>query len=1203
MNTMDPMRIVTPQGRLGCGALLALLAILAVASSARPAHAQELPIEHYTALDEVNPLPEAAVLSAYQDSLGYLWVANYGFGLLRYDGQTMEEYTGEGASLGQQVFALQEGPYGRLWALSNDKGLAVSEQPLSAYTAGAPVQFADSLGGTALYRGRPSIFKGSFTQDAEGGIWLGTAQEGIIRYRFEGPTRLVADTLATVLRSDSTYTTTDALVTRHDGSVWASLTNEALLVFEDGMRPARRQDLPCPELVQLYEDSRNALWAGCNRAAVWRLDDETNTWEEVKPAEAGLSSITRITEVEPGLLWVTGLDGGIWELDTATGATAQYTRRHGLLDRNVWDVTTDREGNVWVSQNTGLSKLQMNQAAIRTYTSRSYTGERPALAGAEAIAAEPDIAWPLPSNDTLQVVAAATTGGVSLIGADGTVEHLTADRGLTSDLVLDVCHDAVGHLWIMTREGIDIVSTTSPAPPLPAFAEAQPLTLFGGAATLTSYPIGMTTACGTPSRGTAWAEASAGADGPGEDVMGDGTMGEDITGEEFMEEDPTVCFARTQRPSVGCWVGNRWLFFEVGSGIPDQPFRTLAWDVHGHLYAGATYGGLYRSTVPLTRATPDTLVGDADGPVPYVEQPVFSRILDAPGEPFAGEGVATIARAGDKIWARPEGDATHILEGAAPRVAGLVDIGDVDGQPNTMVYAPTTNTVWLSTGEGIIEADATGQPTGRRAGQPDGLLFHTASGVPSLRVGTDGTIYHSSTAGLTRYQPARDRLNTTPPRLDFRRVHYTEDNAGANELEITYAALSFTSQRQVQYRTRLRGYNDTWSAPTSETRARYTNLGAFAVPKTYTFEVQATNNDGVWTDTPLTYDIRVQPAWWLRWWALALYASLFVGSVAGVDRLQRKRLIEEEREKTRERELAQARKTERAYAQLATSHQELKRTQQQLVQQEKMASLGQLTAGIAHEIKNPLNFITNFSSLSAELAAELQAALTSGDLDEVRLIAEDLQANTAVIEKHGRRADGIVKSMMDHARTSSGERETVDLNDLVDEHLELAYHGKRAQAADFTVTVERSFDPEVGTATVQPQEMGRVVLNLVGNAFDAVTEKVQQEQARAAGAEGADEGAAPAVTPTVTVATQRRDDHVEIRVTDNGLGIPEATRQKIFEPFFTTKETGKGTGLGLSMSYDIVTQGHGGTLDVESTPGEGSTFIVRLPVASASPTT
>ena len=1058
-------------------------------------YAQELPIEHFTPLDEVNPLPEAAVLSTYQDSLGYLWVANYGFGLLRYDGQTMEEYTGEGASLGQQVFALQEGPYGRLWALSNDKGLAVSEKPLSAYTAGAPVQFADSLGGTALYRGRPSIFRGSFTQDAEGGIWLGTAREGIIRYRFEGPSRLVVDTLATILRSDSTYATTDALVTRHDGSVWASLTNEALLVFDDGMRPARRQDIPCPELMQLYEDSRSTLWAGCNRAAVWQLDDETNIWEEVKPAETGLSYITRITEVEPGLLWVTGLEGGIWELDTATGATAQYTRRHGLLDRNVWDVTTDREGNIWVSQNTGLSKLRMNQAAIRTYSSRSYTGEQPALVGAEAMAAEPDITWPLPSNDTLQVVAAATTGGVSLIGADGTVEHLTTDRGLTSDLVLDVCHDAAGRVWIMTREGIDIVSTTNPAPPLPAFAEAQPLTLFGGAATLTSYPIGMTTGCGTPSRGIARAETSTGAGGPGQD-----------TGEDVMGEDPTVCFLRTQRPSVGCWVGNRWLFFDVGSGIPDQPFRTLAWDIHGHLYAGATYGGLYRSTVPLTRATPDTLVGDADSLVPYVEQPVFSRILDTPGEPFAGEGVAKIVRAGDKIWARPEGAATHILEGASPRVAGLVDIGDVDGQPNTMAYAPITNTVWLSTGEGIIEADATGQPTGRRAGQPDGLLFHTASGEPSLRVGTDGTIYHSSTAGITRYQPARDRLNTTPPRLDFRRIHYTEDNAGSNELEITYAALSYTSERQVRYRTRLLGYDDEWSEPTTETRARYTNLAAFALPRTYTFEVQATNNDGVWTEVPLAHEVRVQPAWWIKWWALTLYSGVFLALVFVSDRLQRKRLIEQEREKARERELEQARETERAYAQLAESHQELKRTQDQLIQQEKLASLGQLTAGIAHEIKNPLNFVNNFSDVSLELVEEVRQEIRDlrreirespfeGGSEQSELgddtnsardqstnlileILDDIESNLKTIHKHGTRADSIVKSMLQHSRGGDGVMEPTPLNPLIKEYVNLAFHGMRAGSDPINVDIDLQLDESVGEVLLIAEDFSRVILNI-----------------------------------------------------------------------------------------------------------------------------
>jgi signal transduction histidine kinase/ligand-binding sensor domain-containing protein len=276
-----------------------------------------------------------------------------------------------------------------------------------------------------------------------------------------------------------------------------------------------------------------------------------------------------------------------------------------------------------------------------------------------------------------------------------------------------------------------------------------------------------------------------------------------------------------------------------------------------------------------------------------------------------------------------------------------------------------------------------------------------------------------------------------------------------------------------------------------------------------------------------------------------------------------------------------------AYRQLRATLHELKTTQQQLVQQEKLASLGELTAGIAHEIKNPLNFITNFSALISELVDDIDEAAAANDLAEVRFLVGDLQTNAQMIEKHGKRADSIVRSMMQHARTGSGTREAVDLNTLIDEYVDLAYHGKRATTPDFNAEIVRDYSSDVGQVAVVPQEFGRVVLNLVGNAFDALLEHANGRNGHA--------GAATPGAPRVQVATRRKEGAVEIRVTDNGPGIPEATRQKIFEPFFTTKETGKGTGLGLSMSYDIVTQGHGGTLDVESTPGEGSTFIVTLP--------
>ncbi len=266
---------------------------------------------------------------------------------------------------------------------------------------------------------------------------------------------------------------------------------------------------------------------------------------------------------------------------------------------------------------------------------------------------------------------------------------------------------------------------------------------------------------------------------------------------------------------------------------------------------------------------------------------------------------------------------------------------------------------------------------------------------------------------------------------------------------------------------------------------------------------------------------------------------------------------------------------------LSTSLKHLKATQAQLIQQEKLASLGGLTAGIAHEIKNPLNFINNFAALSRELVDELAHET---DPDEVRVILADLKTNAGKIETHGKRADNIVQSMMAHAQEGKGTRETVALNELIDEYVTLAYHGKRAHRPQLTVHIERDYGKNVGHVAVVPQDMGRVVLNLVGNAFDAVMERAASEKG--------------AYEPIVRVVSCRKADAMEIRVEDNGPGMSPEVQAKVFEPFFTTKPTGSGTGLGLSLSYDIITQGHGGTLTVVSTPGAGATFLVRLPLPS-----
>jgi two-component system NtrC family sensor kinase len=257
-----------------------------------------------------------------------------------------------------------------------------------------------------------------------------------------------------------------------------------------------------------------------------------------------------------------------------------------------------------------------------------------------------------------------------------------------------------------------------------------------------------------------------------------------------------------------------------------------------------------------------------------------------------------------------------------------------------------------------------------------------------------------------------------------------------------------------------------------------------------------------------------------------------------------------------------------------------------------MASLGQLTAGIAHEIKNPLNFVNNFAGLSVELLDELKeatspvlASLGDGKRDEVNETIDMLTGNLEKIAEHGKRADGIVKSMLEHSRGVIGERRIIDLNALVDEALNLAYHGARARDASFNIALEREFDPDLSPIELAPQEMTRVFVNLFGNGFYAATKR-------------ANENGEASFRPVLTTTTRDLGDIVEIRVRDNGTGIPPEIRDKLFQPFFTTKPTGEGTGLGLSISYDIVTQQHGGTIEVDSLVGEFTEFTVRLPRSS-----
>jgi signal transduction histidine kinase len=312
-----------------------------------------------------------------------------------------------------------------------------------------------------------------------------------------------------------------------------------------------------------------------------------------------------------------------------------------------------------------------------------------------------------------------------------------------------------------------------------------------------------------------------------------------------------------------------------------------------------------------------------------------------------------------------------------------------------------------------------------------------------------------------------------------------------------------------------------------------------------------------------------------------------IGAMASTLGMLRDSLIERDR---LERERRQAEAEIRAARDAAeAAYRDLKAAQANLIQAEKMASLGQLTAGIAHEIKNPLNFVNNFAGLSVELLDELKetaapalSALAEDKRAEIDETIDMLTSNLDKIAEHGRRADNIVKSMLEHSRGVTGERREVDLNGLIEEALNLAYHGARAQDQSFNITLERELDPELRRIELAPQEMTRVFLNLFGNGFYAATKRAR-------------ENGEASFRPVLTVATRECGEAVEVRVRDNGIGITPEIRDKLFQPFFTTKPTGEGTGLGLSISYDIVTQQHGGTISVDSETGAFTEFTIRLP--------
>jgi signal transduction histidine kinase len=517
------------------------------------------------------------------------------------------------------------------------------------------------------------------------------------------------------------------------------------------------------------------------------------------------------------------------------------------------------------------------------------------------------------------------------------------------------------------------------------------------------------------------------------------------------------------------------------------------------------------------------------------------------------------------------------------------------GLPDNSVYSILEDhkgRLWLGTGHGLSGFDPLTESFVNydyKDGLQDNVFAAGHRGRPARFKANDGTLYFGGQKGLNFFNPEELGTNTvlapvviTQFKLFDKLVKGAAEskqivlNHNENYFSFEFSSLSYHNPAKNQYAYKLEGFDKDWVYSGTRRYAGYTNIN----PGRYTFRVKATNSDAVWNEQGISIPVIINPPWWRTWWAYSIYGLILVAAGWIVHNFQRQRVIRVEREKAQRKEIEHAREIEKAYH-------ELKTTQQQLIQSEKMASLGELTAGIAHEIQNPLNFINNFSELNRELIGDLETekAKPVGERNEQleSEIFRDISQNLEKISHHGKRADGIVKGMLLHSRKSTGQKEAANINELADEYLRLAFHGMRARDKEFNVTTRTNLDNSLGPVHIVPQDIGRVILNLITNAFHAVMEKLHQQDHD--------------YEPVVTLSTHKRQDKVELSVEDNGNGIPRHLVDKIFQPFFTTKPAGQGTGLGLSLAYEIITKGHGGELKVKSEEGKGTIFIIQIPIA------
>lgn len=1136
----------------------------------------------------VDGLPENSGTSLIQTKDGYIWIGTQG-GLARTDGYELLSFVpimDDSTSLSDaSVFTLFEDRTGSLW-VGTTNGLN-RYQP---WNRNFKRYLHDPTNATLAY-------VSAIADDSKGNVWT---------------VRVMPDNTLELWRINHASNSSERFV--HDPAVNNSISSPSVYLSRDSATP-------------LLVDSADNIWLGTLGGGLNRHDPQTGGFVHYRhdpenPLSVASDHIYALFESssEPGFIWVTTIDpqtggGSLQRLDVKTG-NFQTVSDVGAGNFLTFDFYDDGNGNIWMGDNLALHRYHITDGQLTTYRVPQSLSD-----GSPAVFWDIEVDY----NGLLWLRTEYSSQMMTFDPRTSTFRKVNMPSDRPEGVVtFDMISDHAGLIWFGSW-GMGVYSLD------PALSIFQHIRLRDTQSERYNRALSLYEA----GDGIVWIGTNF-----------DGLTKFNPTTDVW----EAVNIPRLNRTSVttvsGASNGRLWVASRDATGLSRIDLvdpntrqvlplgsdfsakvsniagivREIFTDSEGTTWIAIDGGGLIRLKADgasdrflYDTSNPDRYPDSDNRPFSFFEKDgqfwvgtnlnllKFNKDRDAfdivPGN---WSSITRILPAGtEALWAGSylNGLLKYDLTGGDAQT-----YGDEHGLSHTSIYdmaKDNSGNVWLSTGRGISYFPE------------DSVRFTNYGPSSGIRPGARGAIvmlkngYMLATGddGVYKFEPSSIRPNPAPPKLVLAGLRVFNKslwpgepaenlprydgelltlNHNQNMVSIDFTGLYFSNSDEITYSYRLQGFDDSWSIPSTFRSTTFTNLA----PGTYQLLVRASNPDKVWSDETVVVSFEILPPWWRTWWAYGAYLLLFVGAVVVVDRYQRNRLIKQEEERNRQRELEHAREIEKAYNNLEIAHQNLKSAQKQLIEQEKLASLGQLTAGIAHEIKNPLNFVNNFSAVSIELVDEVVADLekymeASPDRDFIKDTLGFVKANLTKINEHGTRADGIVKSMLMHSRGGSGKMEPTSLNDLVKEYVNLAFHGMRAGKNAISVELDINLDSSIGDIPMIAEDFSRVILNLTNNAFDAMREKLNK--------------VGPGYKPVLKIDTRKSDQLYIIEVSDNGPGIPDDIRDKILQPFFTTKKGTEGTGLGLSITHDIV-KAHGGFIEIDST-NEGATFrIVIRPV-------